>query len=51
MNTRDIYTMILNELTATRECCGDICKYCKYNLRCGMISTTLLMVLGGEYHG
>jgi hypothetical protein len=51
VNTRDIFTMILNEFVTTGECYGDICKYCKYKVHCDMISTALLMVLGGAYHG
>lgn len=51
MNTRDIFEIILNEFATTGECYGDICKYCKYKLRCDMISTAFLMVLGGAYYG
>jgi len=51
MTTFDIALLIMNEFATTGECYGDICKYCKYKLRCDMISTALLMALGGEYHG
>ena len=51
MTTYDIVDMILDTFVTTGECYGDICRYCKYKLRCDMITTSLLMVLGGAYHG
>ncbi len=51
MTTFDIALLIMDEFATTGECYGDICKYCKYKLRCDMISTALIMALGGAYHG
>lgn len=51
MTTFDIAWMIISHFTLTGECYGDLCKYCKYKVRCGMMSTALDMVLGGAYHG
>lgn len=47
--TDDIFRYILDLFATLGECYGDICKYCKYDTRCMMMSISARDVLGGAY--